>query len=143
LTAVNQGLNDDLFAFIEHSVANTPYYLLVGIELDSLAPGRAALKATTQPQHGNPMGLVHGGLLSSIADAAMGNAIRSLGHKAVTVDMSIAFTASARLGDALIARGKVIKSGKNLFFTEANVFAGENIIAHAKGTFFRLGNLEY
>ena len=37
------------------------------------------LEVLTEEKHCNPLGLLHGGLIMSIADAAMGNAIRSWG----------------------------------------------------------------
>ena len=141
MSAVNDGLDKKLFEYLQKSIKNTPYYQMLGIELSALAPGRADIKVVAGQQHSNPMGLVHGGLISSLADAAMGNAIRSLGIKGVTVDMSIAFTASARMGDTIVARGKVLKSGKNMIFAEAEVYAGEVLIGHSKATFFRVGEI--
>jgi len=141
LSAVNDGLDKKLFEYLQKSIKNTPYYQMLGIELSALAPGRADIKVVAGQQHSNPMGLVHGGLISSLADAAMGNAIRSLGIKGVTVDMSIAFTASARMGDTIVARGKVLKSGKNMIFAEAEVYAGDVLIGHSKATFFRVGEI--
>ena len=141
MSAVNDGLDKKLFEYLQKSIKNTPYYQMLGIELSALAPGRADIKVVAGQQHSNPMGLVHGGLISSLADAAMGNAIRSLGIKGVTVDMSIAFTASARMGDTIVARGKVLKSGKNMIFAEAEVYAGDVLIGHSKATFFRVGEI--
>ena len=41
----------------------------------------------------------------SLADAAMGNAVRSLGIRSVNVDMSTSFVSSAMIGQEIIGRG--------------------------------------
>jgi len=103
--AANLGIDPALFAYICQSVENTPFYKLIGIQLTALGPGEAEIQLKAAPQHTNPLGLLHGGVLMSIADAAMGNAIRSLGIKGVTADCSISFLASASLDGLLLAKG--------------------------------------
>lgn len=143
MEAINDGLDRQLFVYLQKSIKNTAYYQLLGIELQRLAPGYAEIRVLTGQQHTNPLGLIHGGLITSIADAAMGNAIRSLGIKGVTVDMSAAFTAAARLGEMIVARGKVIKTGKNMIFAEAMVSSGDTLVGHSKATFYKISDLQY
>jgi len=142
LEAENHGLDKKLFAYLKKSIAATPYYQLLHIELRSLAPGSAEFQVIGGALHTNPMGLVHGGLITSIADAAMGNAVRSLSVKGVSVDISVALPATARLGETIIARGKVLKSGNNLLFAEALVHAGERLVGHGKATFYKLADIK-
>lgn len=143
MTLLNNGLDGKLFAYLKKSIAETAYYQLLHIELKALTPGGAEFQVLGGQEHTNPMGLIHGGLITSIADAAMGNAVRSLGTKAVTVDLSTALIAAARPGDLITARGQVLKSGKNLLFTEALVYAGENLVAHSKATFYKIADITY
>jgi uncharacterized protein (TIGR00369 family) len=143
LKATNAGLDGKLFRYLQKSIKETAYYKLLGIELQTLAPGSADLQVVTDQQHTNPMGLIHGGLMTSLADAAMGNAVRSLGIKGVTADMSISLMAAARPGDTIIARGKVLKTGKNLIFAEALIYVGETLAGHSKATFFKIADINY
>lgn len=143
MKATNVGLDGKLFHYLQKSIKETAYYKLLGIELQTLAPGSADLQVVTDQQHTNPMGLIHGGLMTSLADAAMGNAVRSLGIKGVTADMSISLMAAARPGDTMIARGKVLKTGKNLIFAEALIYVGETLAGHSKATFFRIADINY
>lgn len=143
MDAVNNGLDPKLFEYLENSIKETAYYKSLDIKLQQLAPGYAEIGVLAGSQHTNPMGLIHGGLISSIADAAMGNAIRSLGIIGVTVDMSTGFTAAARIGDVIIARGKVLKAGKSMIFAEAAVYAGDTLLGHSKGTFCKIGDVHY
>lgn len=91
----NTGIEPQLFDYINHSINETPFYNLLGIKVYKLGPGLAELETVAESKHMNPLGAVHGGLYMSLADAAMGNAVRSLGIKGVTVDCSTAFIAAA------------------------------------------------
>lgn len=141
--AVNSGLDQQLFNYLQKSIKETAYYKMLGIELQLLAPGYAEIRVVSGPQHTNPLGLIHGGLITSIVDAAMGNAIRSLGITGVTVDLSVALIAAARVGDTIVARGKVLKTGKSMIFAEATVYAGETLLGYSKATFCKLSDSKY
>lgn len=138
---VNEGINEKLFQYISKSVRQTPFYQLLGIRLEKIGPGCAELGAIITEAHSNPLGLVHGGLLMALADAAMGNAIRSLGITAVTVDCSTSFIAGAPQGEHIVARGKVLKAGKNMVYARADIWCGERILGESKGSFFKIGNI--
>ena len=45
---------------------------LIGFDIVSFEPGKAVFAMEAGPQHANPMGTLHGGILCDIADAAMG-----------------------------------------------------------------------
>lgn len=139
--AVNKGIETWLFEYMEKSIKETPFYNLLGVELVEIGPGEAALKVLPTEQHTNPLGIIHGGLLMSLADAAMGNAVRSLGIRSVTVDMSTSFVSSAMIGQEIIGRGKVIKAGRNLIFVEAAVSSNEKLLVKSTGTFFKTGEV--
>ncbi len=143
MNVINDGLDQKLFEYLLSSISATAYYKLLDIKLHKLAPGLAEFKVVAGSQHTNPMGLIHGGLITSIADAAMGNAVRSLGVVGVTVDMSTAFIGAARLGDTLTARGRVLKAGKTMIFVEAEVRSSDNLLGHSKATFCKIDDVHY
>ncbi|MDD4802607.1 MAG: PaaI family thioesterase [Syntrophomonas sp.] len=132
---INDGLDEKLFNYLQKSISETGFYNLLGLDLLLLSSGYTEFKVVPGPQHKNGIGLIQGGLMISIVDAAMGNAIRTLGIVGATVDISTSFTASAKVGDAILARGKVLKAGKSLIFTEGYVYAGDKLIGHSKATF--------
>jgi hypothetical protein len=49
---------------------------LIGFEAKDVADGHATVTLSAGPQHANPMGTLHGGILCDIADAAMGAGVR-------------------------------------------------------------------
>jgi len=51
-----------------------PIAKLIGFEVVEISHGRAVAVFEAGPQHANPMGTLHGGVLCDVADAAMGMA---------------------------------------------------------------------
>ncbi len=139
----NEGLNKDLFEYLLKSIADAPSYKLLSIELVGLAPLRSQFKMEVRPEHANSIGLMQGGILSALADAAMGIAVRTQGVNAATVDISVGFTSAARVGDTLRAEGSVVKAGKDIFFTDCRVHSGDRLIGYSKATFYKVGNIKY
>src|SRR5438128_11162511 len=54
-----------------------PIATLIGFTIRSIEPGHAVMEMEAGPQHANPMGTLHGGVLCDLADAAMGMAYAS------------------------------------------------------------------
>ena len=70
-------------------------------------------------------GYVHGGVVGMIADSAAGYAAMTLvpaSASVLTVEYKINLVAPAD-GDKLIARGRVVRPGRTLIVTQAEVFA--------------------
>src|SRR5262249_53454391 len=54
-----------------------PIPAVLGIDVEEAGAGRAVCSLQSRPQHANPMGTLHGGVLCDLADAAMGVAFAS------------------------------------------------------------------
>ena len=52
-----------------------PVARLIGFEAEKIGDGQAVVPLAFRPQHANPMGTLHGGILCDIADAATGMAL--------------------------------------------------------------------
>jgi hypothetical protein len=75
-------------------VLRPPIAELIGFEVDHSGEGRASTLLQAGPQHANPMGTLHGGILCDIADAAMGMALAStlsVDESFTTIDLAINF----------------------------------------------------
>src|SRR5438132_2588445 len=104
-------------------VNDVPVACLIGFEAKEIADGRATVMLAAGPQHANPMGTLHGGILCDIADAAMGMAFAStLGPKEsfTTVELKINFFRPVWEAN-LRAEGKVVRRGRNLGYVECEV----------------------
>ena len=87
--------------------------------------------------HCNPMGTVHGGMLSTLADAAAGlTLIENDGKRgAVTINLNMDFIGSANRGAWLEAVPTIKKVGGSVGFCVCEIFEGDRLILRASGAF--------
>jgi uncharacterized protein (TIGR00369 family) len=96
---------------------------LVGFEIHQSGDGRAVTTLKAGPQHANPMGTLHGGILCDIVDAAMGYAFASTlaqGESFTTIDLRITFLRPV-WSAALRAEAKVVHRGRTVGYVECDV----------------------
>lgn len=82
--------------------------------------------------HLNPAGLVHGGLLATLADHALSAiAWQASGRvPCVTVQLDTQFLAAAQAGQLLEARGRVLRATGSLVFLQGAIsVAGEEVLS--------------
>ena len=110
---------------------------LIGFEARDVADGHATVTLSAGPQHANPMGTLHGGILCDIADAAMGLAFASTlapEESLTTVELKINFFRpvwQARLK----AEGTVVQRGQTMGYVECTITDEENrLVAKAAST---------
>jgi uncharacterized protein (TIGR00369 family) len=109
----------------------------LGARISEAEPGRVVLELVAGPQHRHGGGVVQGGVITQIADAAMGMSLATLQPDGIwntTVELKINFIRPAVEG-RLRAVGRVIEMGETLLFGEADVVdeAGR-LIARASST---------
>ncbi len=90
------------------------------------------------PAHANSRGFVHGGLITALADNAMGLSC-TLALEGVsgfvTVGLALDFIAPVQLGQWLEIRPTVLKTGRNLSFSAATIHADDRLCARSNATF--------
>ncbi|MBY6006084.1 PaaI family thioesterase [Salipiger bermudensis] len=91
-------------------------------------------------RHLNPLGLVHGGVLTSLLDQAVALAAwKAAGRQpVVTVQMDTRFLGAAREGDLLETRATLRHAGGALLFVDAELCAGEAPVAAASAIMKRM-----
>jgi uncharacterized protein (TIGR00369 family) len=124
--------------FRERAQTNdVPIARLIGFEAKDIADGRATVVLAAGPQHANPMGTLHGGILCDIADAAMGIAFAStLAPKEsfTTVELKINFFRPVWEAQ-LRAEGTVVRRGRTIGYVECTITDEENrLVAKAAST---------
>jgi uncharacterized protein (TIGR00369 family) len=88
--------------------------------------------------HTNARGLIHGGLIASLADNAMGY---SCAHQMdwaaslVTISLAVDFVGTAKVGQWLAIESDVIKTGSTICFAQSFIRADDAVIARANATF--------
>lgn len=100
-----------------------PVGRLIGFEIKEGSDGRAVVTLATGPQHANPMGTLHGGVLCDIADAAMGVAFASTlapDESFTTIELKINFFRPVWKA-ILTAGGKVVRRGTTVGYVECEI----------------------
>ena len=138
MTSSATGDLETRLAYARDWTRGSAYYERMGIEVADLAGGRSTLRMTIAPHHLNADGIVHGGALPALADAAMGSAARTLNGAAaqlLTTESNIRYF-RAVAGGTLTAEGRVVKAGRRIVFTEVDVTdAKGEAVARGGGSF--------
>jgi uncharacterized protein (TIGR00369 family) len=88
--------------------------------------------------HTNGRGLIHGGLIASLADNAMGYSCALATNwttSFVTVSLAVDYVGSAEIGQWLAVESDVIKTGRTICFAQSLITADDAVIARANATF--------
>ena len=99
--------------------------VLIGAALPVVEPGYIEIHLPFKPEITQQHGFIHGGVVGMIADSAAGYAANTLtpaGTSVLTVEYKLNLLAPAD-GERLVARGEVLKPGRTLLITRAEVFA--------------------
>jgi uncharacterized protein (TIGR00369 family) len=122
---------------------NGGFTKLVGTELSSAEEGRAVVSLKAEERHLNPSGTVHGGVISTLIDASMAEALNTMteeDEQPFTIQITVNYMKPGKLG-TLISTAEVRKGGEQITIVEAEVVQeGEDeVIALATGTYTPVG----
>jgi len=110
---------------------------LVGIRDQTAQDGNARLELDVTEEHLNSSGTVHGGVLATLVDAAMGQAVRSRtgdGDVPATSQLTVTYLRPGEPG-SLVVTAEVRKQGEHLTVCEADVEQDGRALVHAVATF--------
>jgi uncharacterized protein (TIGR00369 family) len=133
-------MDDAKASLVKRIFERAKFVQSLGIELIAFGDGwcetRVAVTPTLEQQHG----FVHAGVLMTLADHTCGGAAATVvaeGQDVITVENKVSFLRPAT-GAALFCRAEVLKAGKRLIFTEAEVMVERDgkrlIVAKASST---------
>ncbi len=116
---------------------------LVGTELSSTEEGRAAVSLKAQEHHLNPSGTVHGGVISTLIDASMAEALNTMAdeeEQPFTIQIAVNYMKPGKPG-RLTSSAQVRKGGERITIVEAEVLQEDEdeVIALATGTYTPVG----
>ena len=118
-----------------------PFVADVGAELVGMSPGECHSALRVEPRHLQHSGQVHAGVLTTLADHSAGAAAQSTlapgAGFVVTAELKLSLLRPAK-GERLRCVAKVIKPGRQLVFTEAEVYCArgdsETLVAKLSAT---------
>jgi uncharacterized protein (TIGR00369 family) len=116
--------NPAAFQHVRESFARQGLMKHLGAELTELSPGKCEIRVRHREKLTQQHGYFHAGVTASIADSVSGYAAYSMmppDSSVLTVEYKINLVAPAE-GKLLIARGRVLRSGRTLKICAADVF---------------------
>lgn len=117
-----------------------PVAILLGFDIDRVDEGNVVFSMDPRDEHTNPLGTVHGGIITTLLDSAMGCAVHTTlppGGMYTTLELKVNFLRPVFGGGArLLAEGTVLHRGGTAVLAEATILedgTGRKV-AHATST---------
>ena len=110
---------------------------VLGVRVELAEDGHAQLRLDASDEHLNEAGAVHGGVIASLVDMAMGEAVRSRtadDESPATSQLTVTYLRPGKPG-RLVVSAEVRKQGESLTVCEADVEQDGTAVAHALATF--------
>jgi uncharacterized protein (TIGR00369 family) len=124
----------------ENAFGGQAFAGLLGMTAGHISPGHFDVHLLPDERHLQHDGIVHGGVLATLADTAVamaGHTLVAAGERVVTVEFKISYLRPA-LAEPLVCRGRVLRPGRSITSSEADIVAlrdgREILIAKALGT---------
>jgi uncharacterized protein (TIGR00369 family) len=117
--------------------SEAPISRLIGFKVAPAEGDRTVVLLEAGEQHANPMGRVHGGVISALADAAMGTAYGRVLLEVEdfsTIELKVNFMRPVRLG-RLVATARMVQRGLRIGFLDCEIHdARGKLVATATST---------
>ncbi|AKQ45693.1 thioesterase [Rufibacter radiotolerans] len=133
--------NDNFKDTVKEKLQRQFYMHLLGFDLETVEIGQVSGQLVLEEKHKQHKGFAHGGVIATLADIVMGFAVVTLvpaNQHVVTADLKISYLRPG-VGEAILAKGWVLKQGRKLNFCEAEIFSidglgHKKLIAKASAT---------
>jgi uncharacterized protein (TIGR00369 family) len=130
---------DFLQAMIDGQYPPPPIAVLLNFSLAEVSPGRAVFEVEPAEYHYNPIGVVHGGLIATLADSALGCAVQSTlpaGVGYTTLELHVNLTRALTMDTGRVrCEANVLHVGRRVATAEAKVTdASGKLYGHATTT---------
>ncbi|SNS80679.1 uncharacterized domain 1-containing protein [Geodermatophilus pulveris] len=109
----------------------------IGAQVEDADDGGARIAFEVGEEHLNPAGTLHGGVLATLVDTAMGQAVRTTtgeGEVPATSQLTVTYLRPGKPG-ALTVTARLRTRGAHLTVCEADVEQDGEALAHAVATF--------
>jgi acyl-CoA thioesterase len=113
-----------MFETLKNNFNASPYYRLLGMKIIDIGSGVAQLKVSFKRKLEHIYGGIHGGVLASAGDAAVGAALATLIHRheqVATIELKINYIAPAK-SSHIIAEGRIVSKGHRIAVGEIKIY---------------------
>jgi uncharacterized protein (TIGR00369 family) len=107
-----------------------PFEIHVGPVFEEGDKGAKRYAFRVDDRHVNKRGVVHGGMMMTFADAALGQAVWDFTDRvpSVTMNMQAQFIDGARLGDLVEVRPELVRRTRALVFVRGDFMTGDRTL---------------
>ena len=125
---------------LRRRVDDSPFHRGFGLTVEDAAAGMVRLGWSAKEEHLNLQGLVHGGVLATLADVAMGLAVRTAiepGRRHVTIELGVHYLRPASPGDVARRRSRGARRATRSPSPKADVLDGSERLSgeRRRGTY--------
>lgn len=134
-----------LQAMIDGRLPPPPIAQISASRLVEIGDGEAVFRCRPDESFLNPLGLVHGGLLCTLLDSAMGVAVQTtqpagIGYASVELKVSFLRPLPYQEGAEIEARGRALQVGRRIAFAEGHAYdAAGQLVGHATSSLVAVG----
>jgi uncharacterized protein (TIGR00369 family) len=121
-----------------------PFLSSFDVRLGDVGPGTVVFRCRPDKSLLNTIGLVHGGVLCTLLDSAMGMAVQTemaagIGH--ATIELKVSFIRPLPgEGEEIEVRGRTVKVGRRVSFAESHAYdSGGRLLGQATSSLARIG----
>nr|MDO8080799.1 PaaI family thioesterase [Candidatus Freyarchaeota archaeon] len=135
-------LTDDNVKLIKDILNSSPFYKLLGMEILDIKENYSKLRIPWKKDLLQLQGVAHGGVVASIADAAVAIALFSLvdlNDIISTIELKINYLAPIKSGE-IIAEGRIIHKGARIALGEVDVKNEGRLVGKALSTYIIIKN---
>ena len=138
--------NQDYATRVRESFARQGFMRYLGAKITNVGPGTVEIEVPFSKNLAQQHGFFHGGVIGTIADNAGGYSsftLMAATDSVLSIEYKLNMMSPAN-GDKLIARGKVIRPGRNITTSTSDIFVvqdgEEKLCATMLGTFMTMKN---
>lgn len=132
--------DNEAIAVANHILRNDRFSQWLGIEIKEIRPGYSKIGMTVREEMMSGLGIVHGGIVFSLADSAFAFACNNRNNLSVALDTAINFIKPVHPGHVLTAEAREMHNGRSTGLYHITITnQHEHTVALFKGTCFRTG----
>jgi acyl-CoA thioesterase len=135
---LRESYNPRIAAALAAATHNAPFTTLLGLEVVEQRPGFVACRITIGDKHKNGIGLLHGGVLTALADHVLSIVVyphTEVGKWVATLDLKMSYLAPVREGE-LRAEAEVISLRKRIGAVRIDITNDGILVAAAMGSVY-------
>ena len=110
----------------------------LGLSFAHAADGSVCASFAASARHQGYHGILHGGMISTLLDAAMTHCLFAHGVQAVTAELTVRFVAPVAAGSDVVLTAHLIDRKRRSYRLEARLSRGSRLLARATGKFIEM-----